>query len=89
MFCQVNPSRDSSCNVERGASVKSTDSNDSIEYSMNTDQGVCYETKIIGGVPVKIIKVLIQKAYKYDVLYIFGKKSCGSGPIITDPIFAA
>ena len=60
MFCQVNPSRDSSCNVERGASVKSTDSNDSIEY---TDQGVCYETKIIGGVPVKIMKVLVDDVF--------------------------
>ncbi|CAB3979714.1 pleckstrin homology domain-containing family A member 2 [Paramuricea clavata] len=45
-------------NVERAGSVKSTDSNDSIDYTINTEpeSRVCYETKIIGGIPVRTVK---------------------------------
>lgn len=54
----MNPNRDG--NVDRSGSVKSTDSNDSIGYTINNDSEnrVCYETKIIGGIPVRTIKVL-------------------------------
>ena len=52
----INPSRDN--NIERVGSVKSTDSNDSIDFTIDPESQshVCYETKIIGGVPVKTVK---------------------------------
>ncbi|XP_028390821.1 pleckstrin homology domain-containing family A member 2-like [Dendronephthya gigantea] len=49
----VNPSRESIGGVERGGSVKSTCSNDSLE---DTQSNVSYETKIIGGIPVRTVK---------------------------------
>ena len=59
IFHQVNPSRDSTGIVERVGSVKSTDSNDSVDFTISAEpeSRVCYETKIIGGVPVRTVKV--------------------------------
>lgn len=52
---QVNPSGNNS-DVLRGASIRSTDSNDSIDPN-DPQSATVYETSIVGGVAVKTKKV--------------------------------